>query len=208
MLRTSLKSRRLFQVKKNKRVEFANNIFKIAAVWFRSEFKYKSQNLPFIVVDGAVRFIKNMISGLLNFLAMDANRLLNYYKISKEMAQFYKAAINFNKMVTVSNSDILTNFYKMFIQFYWLVNPLVIQINTVTNEDIEKDLFVKIYHPVILSYLYDESQNFIHKSTKIKTICFISGRGRSVLRAFKLSRFKFRELIIQGMFIGVTRSSW
>ena len=38
--------------------------------------------------------------------------------------------------------------------------------------------------------------------------CFITGRPRGNLRAFGLSRIKFRELAHKGMVPGVTKSSW
>jgi small subunit ribosomal protein S14 len=38
--------------------------------------------------------------------------------------------------------------------------------------------------------------------------CQTSGRRRSFIRRFKLSRIAFRELATQGMIPGVTKSSW
>lgn len=207
MLRTSFKSSKLFQTKRKKKIEFATNIFKIATVWFRNEFNFRSLNLPFMIVRAATRFIKGLIMGVFNFLSQDAKRLLTYYRVTDETKQFTKAIINFNRMLLINNSEILMDFYKTFLQFYWLINPQILRKNTIRKFDVDEHLFFNIY-PKVMSYMNNESQNFINKSTKIKTICFISGRGRSVLRAFKLSRFKFRELINQGMFLGITKSSW
>ena len=38
--------------------------------------------------------------------------------------------------------------------------------------------------------------------------CVLSGRGRSVLRKFKLSRIYVRELLAKGQLQGTTKSSW
>ncbi|MCD6338221.1 MAG: 30S ribosomal protein S14 [Verrucomicrobia bacterium] len=38
--------------------------------------------------------------------------------------------------------------------------------------------------------------------------CKVSGRKRAYLRKFQLSRLAFRELALEGMIPGVTKSSW
>ena len=44
--------------------------------------------------------------------------------------------------------------------------------------------------------------------TRMTNRCQTSGRRRSFIRRFKLSRIAFRELATQGMIPGVTKSSW
>ena len=44
--------------------------------------------------------------------------------------------------------------------------------------------------------------------SRITNRCQTSGRRRSFIRRFKLSRIAFRELATQGMIPGVTKSSW
>ena len=44
--------------------------------------------------------------------------------------------------------------------------------------------------------------------TRTRLRCEITGRPRGNYRKFKLSRIKFRELALQGMLPGVTKSSW
>ena len=44
--------------------------------------------------------------------------------------------------------------------------------------------------------------------SRVRNRCAVTGRGRSVLRDFKLSRLKFRQIADQGLIPGVTRSSW
>ena len=43
---------------------------------------------------------------------------------------------------------------------------------------------------------------------RIRNRCELTGRSRGYYRAFGLSRIKFRELALQGMIPGVTKSSW
>jgi small subunit ribosomal protein S14 len=43
---------------------------------------------------------------------------------------------------------------------------------------------------------------------RVRNRCELTGRSRSVYRAFKLSRIAFRELAHQGMIPGITKSSW
>jgi small subunit ribosomal protein S14 len=44
--------------------------------------------------------------------------------------------------------------------------------------------------------------------TRMTNRCQTSGRRRSFIRRFKLSRIAFRELATQGLIPGVTKSSW
>ncbi len=44
--------------------------------------------------------------------------------------------------------------------------------------------------------------------TRLVNRCQTSGRRRSFIGRFKLSRISFRELATQGMIPGVTKSSW
>jgi small subunit ribosomal protein S14 len=43
---------------------------------------------------------------------------------------------------------------------------------------------------------------------RIQNRCILTGRGHSVLRFCKLSRIQFRELAVQGLLMGVKKSSW
>jgi small subunit ribosomal protein S14 len=44
--------------------------------------------------------------------------------------------------------------------------------------------------------------------TRVKNRCAITGRSRGYLRAFGLSRIKFRELAREGKIPGVKKASW
>jgi small subunit ribosomal protein S14 len=43
---------------------------------------------------------------------------------------------------------------------------------------------------------------------RLKNRCSITGRGRSIIRKFGVSRITFRELAVNGKLPGVTKSSW
>jgi len=44
--------------------------------------------------------------------------------------------------------------------------------------------------------------------TRLKNRCRISGRSRSYMRRFGMSRIVFREMALKGLIPGVTKSSW
>lgn len=44
--------------------------------------------------------------------------------------------------------------------------------------------------------------------TRVRNRCSLTGRGRSVLSQFRVSRIVFRELAVKGLIPGVTKSSW
>ena len=43
---------------------------------------------------------------------------------------------------------------------------------------------------------------------RVRNRCEVTGRPRAFMRAFRLSRIRFRELAHRGMIPGVTKSSW
>lgn len=44
--------------------------------------------------------------------------------------------------------------------------------------------------------------------TRLVNRCQITGRRRAFFRRFKVSRLQFREMALQGLIPGVTKSSW
>lgn len=44
--------------------------------------------------------------------------------------------------------------------------------------------------------------------SRIRNRCIMTGRSRSVIKEWKMSRMKFRELADQGYISGIRRSSW
>ena len=52
---------------------------------------------------------------------------------------------------------------------------------------------------------------FFHQNsspTRIKNICVLTGRARSIYRLFKISRIKLRKLASNGLLPGVSKYSW
>jgi len=45
-------------------------------------------------------------------------------------------------------------------------------------------------------------------NTKVRSICILTGRSRSVYRFFRLSRLKIRAYSQAGYFIGLSKASW
>ena len=43
---------------------------------------------------------------------------------------------------------------------------------------------------------------------RLRNRCALTGRGRGYIRAFGVSRIKFRDLATEGKIPGVTKSSW
>ena len=44
--------------------------------------------------------------------------------------------------------------------------------------------------------------------TRVRILCALTGRSRSVYRKFKVSRIKLRELALQGKVPGMRKASW
>ena len=54
-----------------------------------------------------------------------------------------------------------------------------------------------------------QSQLLLKSSfTKTRTICFLTGRSRSIYRHFRLSRLKLRQYAAVGFFTGLAKASW
>ena len=45
-------------------------------------------------------------------------------------------------------------------------------------------------------------------ATRLRNLCAITGRSRSVYRKFKISRIKLRELALDGKIPGMRKASW
>ena len=44
--------------------------------------------------------------------------------------------------------------------------------------------------------------------TRVRNLCALTGRSRSVYRKFKISRIKLRELTLEGKVPGMRKASW
>ena len=72
-----------------------------------------------------------------------------------------------------------------------------------------KVLLIKISNKILKKYLHQITNKNTKSTsfTRIKTICILTGRSRSVYRFFRLSRMKIREYANAGYFTGVTKAS-
>lgn len=69
------------------------------------------------------------------------------------------------------------------------------------NLNIEKDLRWKLYQ----KWFFFNSNSSI---TRIKNLCILTGRSKSVYRLFKISRIQLRKLASEGFLPGVSKYSW
>jgi ribosomal protein S14 len=60
------------------------------------------------------------------------------------------------------------------------------------------------------SYFLNLQQKLLFTSTitKIRSICLLTGRSRSVYRTFRISRLKLRTYANAGYFTGLSKASW
>jgi small subunit ribosomal protein S14 len=69
------------------------------------------------------------------------------------------------------------------------------------NLNIEKDLRWKLYQ----KWFFFNSNSSI---TRIKNLCVLTGRSKSIYRLFKISRIQLRKLASEGFLPGVSKYSW
>lgn len=71
-------------------------------------------------------------------------------------------------------------------------------------------IFYKKLNSQVAKYIQNlHPQLFVQNNyTKVRSICILTGRSRSVYRAFKMSRLKLREYASQGYFTGISKASW
>lgn len=84
----------------------------------------------------------------------------------------------------------------------------ILKVNTITRKKIEKLLYFNLQNKLPYYYNYVTNQNSLTTYSQINIACFVTGRSRAVIRAFKLSRFKFREMANLGLLCGLGKSSW
>ena len=79
-------------------------------------------------------------------------------------------------------------------------NRLVLKIIS-RNLDIKRDLRWRL----------NQKWFFFHQNssiTRIKNLCVLTGRSRSIYRLFKISRIQLRKLASNGFLPGVSKYSW
>jgi small subunit ribosomal protein S14 len=80
--------------------------------------------------------------------------------------------------------------------------------NTEISQKFMKFLFIYIKpreFKILLNFIFNLNRSY---KTKIKNFCVISGRSRSIVRKFKVSRIVFRILGSSGIFFGLKKASW
>jgi len=60
----------------------------------------------------------------------------------------------------------------------------------------------------VLTNKWTYEKQFNSYRTRIKNYCVLTGRSRSYIRFFRLSRVKMRELASRGNLFGVSKASW
>jgi ribosomal protein S14 len=83
----------------------------------------------------------------------------------------------------------------------------ILQVNTINKKKLEKKLYFNLQNNLPYYYNYVTNQNNRATYSRINIACFVTGRSRAVIRAFKLSRFKFREMANLGFLCGLSKSS-
>ncbi len=69
------------------------------------------------------------------------------------------------------------------------------------NLNIQKDLRWKLQQKW---FFFNQNSSI----TRIKNICVLTGRSKSVYRLFKISRIQLRKLASEGLLPGVSKYSW
>jgi ribosomal protein S14 len=111
------------------------------------------------------------------------------------------------KFATKNNKQRKSSDSKEFSLLCWKVIKLLL-INKQYQKTSNTLVFVQRYFSYIihLSKLSPDNKQIISLS-KIRNVCFLSGRTRSIYRMFKLSRLKVKELAQTAQFTGLSKLS-
>lgn len=208
MLKWSFKNQNLFKFYNNSHIEFKIKLSKILILWFINKRQIKIRNVKYYVINSFTKFLKWFMKRVLTFLSRKLTHSTSYPFLQTETEKFTTYIVYINRFIITYNSETFIRFYKSFLQFYWLINTNILHINTVTKKKLEKQLYFNLQNNFPYYYNYVANQNSLATYSKINIACFITGRSRAVIRAFKLSRFKFREMINLGFLCGLSKSSW
>jgi len=97
--------------------------------------------------------------------------------------------------INKKNENLRTTLHKqIFLKFVLKTLPLFF--HKKKNSQIRK--FIQNLQPQLLAK---------NNLTKVRSICILTGRSRSVYRVFKMSRIKLREYASQGYFTGIAKAS-
>jgi ribosomal protein S14 len=208
MLKWSFKNQNLFKFYNNSYIELKVKLSKILILWFINKRQIKIKNVKYYIIFSFTKFLKLFMKRILTFLARKSSHSTSYPFLQAETEKFIIYIINLNSFIITYNSETLIRFYKSFLQFYWLINTNILHANKMTKKKLEKQLCFNLQYNFPYYYNYVVNQNSLATYSKINIACFVTGRSRAVIRAFKLSRFKFREMINLGFLCGLNKSSW
>jgi ribosomal protein S14 len=217
MLKWSFKNQNLFKFYVNSQIELKVKLSKILIIWFINQHRIKIINVKYFVINSFTKFIKLFIKRVLGFLSkqyvgsigsQNRIKLVSYPILQAETKKFFNFIKNLNHFISIYNSEIVIEFYRIFLEFYWLIDTRILQTNILTKKNLEKQLYFNLRNNFPYYYNYLSNQNKLATYSKINIACFVTGRSRAVIRAFKLSRFKFREVINLGLLSGLSKSSW
>lgn len=208
MLKWSFKNQNLFKFYNNSHIELKVKFSKILILWFINKRQIKVKNVKYYVINSFSKFLKLFMKRVLTFLSKKSARSTSYPFLQIETEKFAIYIDYINRFIITYNSETFIRFYKFFLQFYWLINPTILHVNLVTKKKLEKQLYFNLQNNFPYYYNYIANQNSLATYSKINIACFVTGRSRAVIRAFKLSRFKFREMINLGFLYGLSKSSW
>jgi ribosomal protein S14 len=208
MLKWSAKNRLFFRRKQTTNLEMRVKLSNVFILWFLTKnskivlynkiSKYIVSNLMYFFFK-LIKLVKLILICRLKYKKKILFKNIKITKILTCIARLHKITWQY------PTSKILW-IYRYFLIFSWGVNKDVIRYN------LQKDfLYFKILNRKVLSYIFNviiTTKRFDDSFSRITAACFVTGRSRSVVRAFKLSRFKLREFANLGLFIGLSKSSW
>lgn len=209
MLKLSAKNRKLYLVYKNPKIELQAKLSKILLAWFFAQRQVKTTGASFFWINHFTKFLTAFLVWT-KFLGLAKSIwIFDYIPTMKKITQNFKnLVIHLNLFLFSYRLETLLQFYRKFLKYCLFLDVNIIGFNTLTYQYLESYL-VKLNNPN-LSYIYNVVTNLNYNSSysRINTACFVTGRGRAVLKAFKLSRFKTREFANLGLFVGLAKSSW
>jgi ribosomal protein S14 len=210
MLKWAAKNKSIYISKKNTNVEIRIKLINSFLIWFLTRIAKKGNffysTLTYYNVFNGMVFLKKLIrlSKLILVCHIEHKERLLFSCIT--ITKILTCIARMHKFICLHSQRNMLLLYRNCLIFFWFLN------NDVKNYNLsQKFVLFKILNKHTLAYIYNTisyARNIKFSFSKIKAACFVTGRSRAVVRAFKLSRFKIREFANLGFFIGLTKSSW
>ncbi len=72
-----------------------------------------------------------------------------------------------------------------------------------------KSFYQNMYlKPLVREYSREKLSKYKGIELKIKNRCVMTGRSSGIMREFKVSRMEFKRLAVEGVLLGIKKSSW